>query len=129
MPRKKKGGETGARGYACVDCVRDETDGRFPQRTAHAQFERYKQAQGSAMIFAVQYPVVEMKFCARAASREEIGTRTTRLTCVHVELVLACVQLFFRLKQNISLFEGRRRLYTSKAYLRARTKPPARYTG
>ena len=34
----------------------------------HAQFERYKQAQGSAMIFALAYPVVEIKFCANLRS-------------------------------------------------------------
>ena len=56
----------------------------------HAQFERYKQAQGSAMIFAVPIQWLRLSFVqtcvagylkARAASREEIGTRTTRLTC------------------------------------------------
>ena len=55
---------------------------------------------------------------ARAASREEIGARTTSLT---LRSLRACFSLFTAvspLKQNISLFEGRAR----KAYLRARTK-------
>lgn len=69
----------------------------------HAQFERCKQARGSAMTFAVPIQWLRLSFVqtcvagylkARAASQEEIGTRTTRLTCVHVELILACVQLF-----------------------------------
>ena len=122
--------------YACVDCERDEKAGRFRIRT-HAQFERYKQAQGSAMIFAVPIQWLRLSFVqtcvagylkARAASREEIGTRTTRLTCSRRACFSPCTAVS-PLKQSISLFEGRRRLYTSKAYLRARTKPPARYTG
>ena len=136
----KAGYETSARGLMRVQTVSAmKKPVTFRIRT-HAQFERYKQAQGSAMIFAVpiQWLRLTLSFVqtcvtcvagylkARGASREEIGTRPTRLTCSRRACFSLCTAVS-PLKQSISLLEGRRRrLYTSKAYLRARTNPRAR---